>query len=307
MSAPYNLAYERHEKIAITRGDSKSKLLSQLRFESFKPSSNLEKTKYGLTDESLTLLHDTFGFKLSPETPIQLIPFLIDHVNDIEAGIHLVGRTGAITDTTGTIGSSRISGLGAMAHLDTLAYENLTDKPTLTTGATGPAGDTGAAGPRGPAGADGSDGARGPEGAVGDTGPAGAVGDTGAAGAAGTNGSDGARGPAGAVGDTGAAGANGTQGIQGLKGDTGAAGTNGSDGARGPAGAVGARGPAGADGSDGARGPAGAAGADGAVIPGTFGRDGLGNLVNIQFDGRNVVFNFSERSVSCEFPHNLLK
>jgi hypothetical protein len=231
--------HSKRNRQELNVGTAKSTFLNGLKIEKYTLASEDDAINhYALTADSLKKVYDEFqSMMISAEKPIQLLPLVIDNLNN-------------------TI--NRIDGLGALAHLNTLAYENLTDKPTLTTGATGPAGDTGAAGPRGPAGADGSDGARG---------PAGAVGDTGAAGAAGTNGSDGARGPAGAVGDTGAAGTNG---------------------------------------SDGARGPAGAAGADGAVIPGTFGRDGLGNLVNIQFDGRNVVFNFSERSVTCEFPHNLL-
>ena len=60
------------------------------------------------------------------------------------------------------------------------------------------------------------------------------------------------------------------------------------------AGAVGAAGAAGADGSD------------GAVIPGVFGRTNLGNLVDMEFNGRNIVLNFSNRSVTCAVTHSLV-
>jgi hypothetical protein len=222
--------YSKRNRQELSVGTAKSTFLNNLKIERYTlASENDAINHYALTASSLEQIYDEYNsMVLSAETPIQLLPLVIDNLNNT---------------------NTRIDGLGALAHLNTLAYENLTDKPTLTRGPAGAAGDTGAAG------ADGSDGARGPTGA------------------AGADGSDGARGAAGAAGDTGAAGA------------------------------------AGADGSDGARGAAGAAGADGsdgAVIPGVFGRTNLGNLVDMEFNGRNIVLNFSNRSVTCAVTHSLV-
>ena len=207
--------YSKRNRQELSVGTAKSTFLNNLKIERYTlASENDAINHYALTASSLEQIYDEYNsMRISAETPIQLLPLVIDNLNNT---------------------NTRIDGLGALAHLNTLAYENLTDKPTLTRG------------------------------------PAGAAGDTGAAGAAGADGSDGARGPTGAAGDTGAAGA------------------DGSDGARGAAGA------AGADGSD------------GAVIPGVFGRTNLGNLVDMEFNGRNIVLNFSNRSVTCAVTHSLV-
>ena len=131
----------------------------------------------------------------------------IESVDNIKIGGGANGRVLA-TDGEGNlrwISAAAVTGGGVSSYneledLPTLFsgdYNDLTNKPTLTTGANGDTGDTGA---QGPAGADGAPGAQGPAGNDGAQGPAGADGAPGAQGPAGADGAPGAQGPAGADG-----------------------------------------------------------------------------------------------------------
>jgi hypothetical protein len=159
--------------------------------------------------------------------------------------------------------------IGDGSQLTGIDYNNLNNKPILTSGAQGPKGDTGAQGIQGPAGAKGDTGAQGIQGPKGDTGaqgiqgPAGAKGDTGAQGIQGPKGDTGAQGIQGPKGDTGDIGPAGATGPQGDKGDTGATGPKGDTGATGPKGDTGATGPKGDTGATGPQGIQGATGLKG--------------------------------------------
>lgn len=85
--SPDNLPYDRDEKSELDMGHDKSKALSNLRIISFKPSSNVNAIRYGLSDASMEIIKNEFDLIPNPEVPIQLLPLLIDHVNDIEEQI----------------------------------------------------------------------------------------------------------------------------------------------------------------------------------------------------------------------------
>ncbi len=129
-------------------------------------------------------------------------------------------------------------------------YNDLQNKPTLTTGATGA---TGPQGPQGVQGNTGNTGATGPQGPIGNTGATGAAstvagptGSTGPQGATGNTGSQGTNGSQGATGATGAASTvAGPQGSTGSTGPQGATGNTGATGSQGPQGNTGSTGPAG--------------------------------------------------------------
>ena len=91
---PGNSPYTRENKTDITRGHAKSKVLSQLQVIR-NPSSNTQETRYGLSDASMEIIKNEFNLM-----PIQLLPLLIDHVNDTETNM----PSGALAslDTVGT-------------------------------------------------------------------------------------------------------------------------------------------------------------------------------------------------------------
>jgi hypothetical protein len=164
-------------------------------------------------------------------------------------------------------------------------YDDLSNKPTLTTGPQGPIGETGPAGPHGLQGDKGDTGAQGLQGPTGPVGPQGLQGDAGAQGVqgiAGPQGLIGPIGPQGLKGDKGDTGAQGVQGLtgpigpQGPKGDAGAQGLQGLTGPAGPVGATGATGAAstiaGPQGLKGDKGDTGAQGIQG--LPGPAGPQG---------------------------------
>ena len=79
------LPYSRDNKTSLAVGNSTSKVINQLKILRFNPSSNSSETRYGLTDQSLNIIKQNFDIHLiNPETPIQLIPLIIDHINSIE-------------------------------------------------------------------------------------------------------------------------------------------------------------------------------------------------------------------------------
>ena len=126
-----SLGYTRTNKSSLTRGNIKTKLLNQLQVETFKRSydtTNL--TRYGLTDASLQLLYDNFNIAVNPETPVQLIPLIIDHINDVEDSknnLSDIARSGNINDTHGDLPHARISGLGALASRGTVGTSQIED------------------------------------------------------------------------------------------------------------------------------------------------------------------------------------
>ncbi len=100
--------HNKRNRTQLATGTSKSTFLQNLKIESYTLANENDATNhYALTSDSLKKVYDEFqSMMISAETPIQLIPIIIDNLNNT---------------------NNRINGLGALASRDAIETTQITD------------------------------------------------------------------------------------------------------------------------------------------------------------------------------------